>query len=210
MVGPLIMRIGFATTGNVDCQYLSDTYAIVADVTFGYAPPAVQTLWQAAGCNTSPYLYPNNATNMCQIASDLYGIQAGITFGYAPPAVQTWWASQPACNNSRTIKPMLTENACQRASDTYGIFVDQTTGATTVWGTAPSTVQTWWTTTGCAAQTQPTDINACQSMSDLYGAVAGKDFGWAPAAAQTWWGEHGCHTCRGRTEETPTSTAASS
>jgi len=158
------------------CANLSDTYGIVANSTFGFAPTTVQQKWTSMACNTTP-----SSSDACQKASDLYGIDGGVTFGFAPQSVRTWWTS----NNCNT-KPRNNTSLCQRASETYGISANQS------FGTAPSEVQTWWTSNNCS--TQPRYQDTCQHLSDLYGITAGVTFGWAPSEAQTYWTANACET----------------
>jgi hypothetical protein len=169
------VRAAYGSSKSFSCQDLSDTYGIIANATWGFAPASVQNMWTAQSCNTSP-----SSSNACQTASDLYGIEAGVTFGFAPANVQTWWG-----NNGCNTKPRSTVGLCQRASDTYGITANET------WGTAPSDVQTWWGNNGC--NTFPRNQDACQQLSDAYGIQLGSN-GWAPADVVTWWTGHACRT----------------
>jgi hypothetical protein len=180
---PIFMEGGGGAA--TDCQYLSDTYGIIANVTFGSAPQSVQTAWTNAQCATKPF--NSSVAALCQTASDLYGIVANVSFNFAPNAVQSWWQSF-GCGGFPNIRPHLTEPLCQRLSDTFGVIPNVT------FGTAPPETQSWWQNNCAATQPQPTDVNACQAFSDLYGTVTGVDFGWAPASAQSWWGAHGCQS----------------
>jgi hypothetical protein len=159
-----------------DCQRISDTYGVAANVTFGSAPSDVRTWWTGNSCNTSP---SGVSADLCQKASDVFGIVANSTFGFAPSDVQTWWTS-----NHCATSPLVSKSLCQRAADSYGIVANQT------WGAAPASVRTFWTSNSCNAA--PVGQDPCQKAADLYGIVANVSFGFAPSDVQTWWTANKC------------------
>jgi hypothetical protein len=78
---------------------------------------------------------------------------------------------------------------CTQASTFFGIE----TGIS--FGTAPSSVQTWWMKNGCYPDIVPDFVpQTCQRFALRYGIRAGVTFGAAPADVQTWWTSHGCNT----------------
>lgn len=161
------------------CQYLSDTYGIVANSNWGFAPVSVQSTWNILGCTATP-----SSPDTCQKISDLYGVDAGISFAFAPLVAQTFWT-----NHSCGTRPQMLTELCQRASETYGIVPGHS------FGTAPSSVRSWWTTNNCSQSPRPQDT--CQRLSDhygLWGITPPSTRGWAPTSARTYWTTHACNT----------------
>lgn len=179
-------------TPDFDCQYLSDTYGIDANVTFAFAPPSVVQRWQTLGCATRP-----SSGDACQKASDLFGIAANETFGFAPQAVRTWWSSRGCAT-----RPRSSLSICRRASETYGISAaerlstDPPFTSPTVFNNAPAEVISWWQANQCDKKADNTEAlrvgDSCQRLSDLYG-ISSSDNGWAPLEVLLWWHSHGCH-----------------
>jgi hypothetical protein len=161
-----------------ECQRVSDAFG-VDGVTWGFAPPEVQSWWTANGCATKP----KASSDLCQKASEIYAI-GNNGFEYAPTSVQQWWLANK-CNTN----PITSETLCQRASDMYGIVAGVT------WGSAPSYIRSFWTSGsfgGC--NTVPHGLNACQKAADFYGIEAGITWGFAPSDVQQWWTTNGCST----------------
>jgi hypothetical protein len=158
-----------------ECQRVSDAFGVDANVSWGFAPPEVQSWWSSNSCGTTH----KASSNLCQKASEIYGIVGNVTWGYAPTSVQQWWTAN-SCNTS----PLVGESNCQRASDTYGIIAGVT------WGSAPSYVKSWWMSAGCISV--PHALNTCQKAADTYGIVAGFTWGFAPSDVQQWWIAHSC------------------
>ncbi len=154
------------------CQKAADLYGIVANVTFGFAPPEVQTWWTQNSCSAST---ASTTAQLCRNASNLYAIVAGSTFGGAPANVQTWW-TQKGCN----VTP-----DCQAVSDLFGTISNFS------WGYAPSYVQSWWTGASCSTTPKlPTDT--CQRAANTFAITANATFGFAPDYVQTWWTGQSC------------------
>jgi len=63
------------------CAQLKDTYAIVPGVSWGYADPAMKTLWTKQGCGFVP-------TSNCDILKQKYGITEKGKWGTAPVEIR--------------------------------------------------------------------------------------------------------------------------
>lgn len=198
------------------CQAMSDTYGITHGVTWGEAPPSVQSQWIAMNCNTSP------ALSTCQSLSDRYGITP-TSSGDAPPNIQayyrTWgcntrplsWSACKALSNDYGISDVTWgwatpsakdrwifmgcsppseagQDPCQRASNLYGIDHGVTSGF------ASWQLRDFWSPNGRGCATHPQGDLACKAASDAYGMEHGATYGYAPQHVLDWWLQKGCTT----------------
>ena len=161
--------------GIAPCQRASDDYGIVANLTWGSAPPYIQSWWNSNGCDTVP-----RGLSPCQKAADLYGFAPGTT-GFAPSDIQSDWNALGCTETTTSLQSEL----CQNASNIYGIVANVT------WGIAPVPTQNWWMANFC--DTTPT----CQGVSDLLGTeVVGNtsNQGIAPQNVFEWFLNSSCTT----------------
>ncbi len=186
------------------CQDLSDTYAIVAGVGFGFAPTAARSQWTRSACNTRPSLVSVSA--LCQYMSNAYGIDVSGASGTADIDVQASFkalacmtrAPAPAAPAkplpAAPAKPPLAATAptapvtltCQQLSDAYAMTPQAR-------GFAPEPAKASWRQQICRTRPSATiTAGLCQTMADRFGILNGQSFGSADADSAGSWVALGC------------------
>jgi hypothetical protein len=180
------------------CQDLSDTYAIVAGVGFGFAPTAPRAQWTRAACNTRPSLV--SVSSLCQYMSNTYGIDVSGASGTADIDVQASFKAM-ACMTRAPRAPVPAAPAkpplaapvpspvtlsCQQLSDAYAMTPQAR-------GFAPEPAKASWRQQICRTRPSATiTAGLCQTMADRFGILNGQSFGSADADTAGSWVALGC------------------
>ncbi len=186
------------------CQDLSDTYAIVAGVGFGFAPTAARSQWTRSACNTRPSLV--SVSSLCQYMSNAYGIDVSGASGTADIDVQASFKAMACMTRAPApaapakplpaapAKPPLAATAptapvtltCQQLSDAYAMTPQAR-------GFAPEPAKASWRQQICRTRPSATiTAGLCQTMADRFGILNGQSFGSADADTAGSWVALGC------------------
>jgi len=175
------------------CQDLSDTYAVVAGVGFGFAPTAARSQWTRSACNTRPSLV--SVSSLCQYMSNAYGIDVSGASGTADIDVQASFKALACMTRAPApAKPPLAATAptapvtltCQQLSDAYAMTPQAR-------GFAPEPAKASWRQQICRTRPSATiTAGLCQTMADRFGILNGQSFGSADADSAGSWVALGC------------------
>lgn len=170
------------TPHDSSCDYAAKLYGIVPYVTFGYAPPSVQSWWVSNKCSTEWSITTGTA---CENMSVVYGVVPNQSWGGAPQEARTWWIE----NDCNVIPDLYSTNRymdhCQEMADMFNI------SASIAWGYAPAFVQQAWQAYACGASAFRGESN-CDTAIDQFGIEPSVSFGFAPDFVRTWWVQDDC------------------
>lgn len=181
---------------NGICKQLSDQYAIVADMGYGFSSQSARALWAGLECATTPS--ESRPSVLCQKMSNKFNMKAGGGYGSADIEVKGAWNALEC-----TTDPVKGQQTCfcQQLSDQYAIVSGKGFGFST------DEVRAAWGEKGC--DTRPYKFQTpelCQKMSEMYNIIPGVTFGSADSDVQGAWTALGCNyyssgTCQQLSDE---------